>query len=226
MVSNIFSPRTLGKCYQFDEHIFFKWVETQPRNQLRSDPNNLAVLIPNYVNSQSNCLLDEEFVNHAEHLGGLVLKRSSLGAPKQLWLLLYTLGSTNKAMAGKWTRIDWRCQRVVFVGILVRFSATDSEAGDIKKAYRRNPTKLDAFFGRATTKRRGQVLLKFWWKCWMGWRMVWCVLMFKYFFGKQRIILYNSKYLENQWLLISINFTPTTSHSCLKKLYTRFSRYM
>ena len=28
--------------------------------RLRSDPNNLAVLIPNYVNSQSNCLLDEE----------------------------------------------------------------------------------------------------------------------------------------------------------------------
>ena len=33
-------------------------------------------------------------------------------------------------------------------------------------------------------------------------------------------------YLENQLLLISINFTPKTSHSCLKKGYTRFSRYM
>ena len=30
--------------------------------------------------------------------------------------------------------------------------------------------------------------------------------------------------LENQLLLISINFTPKTSHSCLKKWYTRFSR--
>ena len=30
--------------------------------------------------------------------------------------------------------------------------------------------------------------------------------------------------LENKLLLISINFTPKTSHSCLKKLYTRFSR--
>ena len=35
----------------------------------------------------------------------------------------------------------------------------------------------------------------------------------------------NSAYLENQLLLISINFTPKTSHSCLKKWYTRFSRY-
>ena len=32
------------------------------------------------------------------------------------------------------------------------------------------------------------------------------------------------KYLENQLLLISINFTPKTSHSCLEKWYTRFSR--
>ena len=30
--------------------------------------------------------------------------------------------------------------------------------------------------------------------------------------------------LENQLLLISMNFTPKTSHSCLKKWYTRFSR--
>ena len=30
--------------------------------------------------------------------------------------------------------------------------------------------------------------------------------------------------LENQLLLISSNFTPKTSHSCLKKWYTRFSR--
>ena len=29
--------------------------------------------------------------------------------------------------------------------------------------------------------------------------------------------------LENQLLFISINFTPKTSHSCLKKWYTRFS---
>ena len=33
-------------------------------------------------------------------------------------------------------------------------------------------------------------------------------------------------YLENKLLLISINFTPKTSHSCLKKWYTRFSRYI
>ena len=32
------------------------------------------------------------------------------------------------------------------------------------------------------------------------------------------------KNLENKLLLISINFTPKTSHSCLKKWYTRFSR--
>ena len=31
--------------------------------------------------------------------------------------------------------------------------------------------------------------------------------------------------LENQLLLISINFTPKTSHSCLKKWYTRLSRW-
>ena len=37
------------------------------------------------------------------------------------------------------------------------------------------------------------------------------------FFGKQRITLYNSKYLENQLLSISINFTPKTSHSLPKK---------
>ena len=30
--------------------------------------------------------------------------------------------------------------------------------------------------------------------------------------------------LENKLLLISINFTPKTSHSCLKKWYTMFSR--
>ena len=30
--------------------------------------------------------------------------------------------------------------------------------------------------------------------------------------------------LENKLLLISINFTPKTSHSCLRKRYTRFSR--
>ena len=34
----------------------------------------------------------------------------------------------------------------------------------------------------------------------------------------------HSIYLENQVLLISSNFTPKTSHSCLKKWYTRFSR--
>ena len=33
-------------------------------------------------------------------------------------------------------------------------------------------------------------------------------------------------YLENKLLLISINFTPKTSHSCLKKWYTIFSRYV
>ncbi len=33
-----------------------------------------------------------------------------------------------------------------------------------------------------------------------------------------------NQFLENQLLLISINFTPKTSHSCLKKWYTRFSR--
>ncbi len=32
-------------------------------------------------------------------------------------------------------------------------------------------------------------------------------------------------FLENQLLLISINFTPKTSHSCLKKWYTRFFRF-
>ena len=31
--------------------------------------------------------------------------------------------------------------------------------------------------------------------------------------------------LENKLLLISINFTPKTSHSCLKKWYTMFSRW-
>ena len=31
--------------------------------------------------------------------------------------------------------------------------------------------------------------------------------------------------LENKLLLISINFTPKTSHCCLKKWYTRFSRW-
>ena len=36
----------------------------------------------------------------------------------------------------------------------------------------------------------------------------------------------NYNYLENQLRLISINFTPKTSHSCLKKWYTRFSRYI
>ena len=36
-----------------------------------------------------------------------------------------------------------------------------------------------------------------------------------------------SIYLENKLLLISINFTPKTSHSCLKKWYfPRFSRYL
>ena len=35
------------------------------------------------------------------------------------------------------------------------------------------------------------------------------------------------RYLENKLLFISINFTPKTSHSCLKKLYfPRFSRYL
>ena len=33
-------------------------------------------------------------------------------------------------------------------------------------------------------------------------------------------------YLENKLLLISINFTPKTSHSCLKKWYTMFSMYI
>ena len=33
-------------------------------------------------------------------------------------------------------------------------------------------------------------------------------------------------HLENQLLLIWINFTPKTSHSCLKKWYTRFSRHL
>ena len=56
---------------------------------------------------------------------------------------------------------------------------------------------------------------------WFG--VFWCSSIF---FGKQRIILYNSKYPENQLLLISINFTPKTSHSCLKQWYTRFSRYI
>ena len=35
-----------------------------------------------------------------------------------------------------------------------------------------------------------------------------------------------NKYLENKLLLISINFTPKTSHSCQKEWYTRFSRYL
>ena len=34
----------------------------------------------------------------------------------------------------------------------------------------------------------------------------------------------NRDKLENQLLLISINFTPKTNHSCLKQWYTRFSR--
>ena len=39
--------------------------------------------------------------------------------------------------------------------------------------------------------------------------------------GVEPFICFN---LENKLLLISINFTPKTSHSCLKKWYTRFSR--
>ena len=38
-------------------------------------------------------------------------------------------------------------------------------------------------------------------------------------------ITLKKKCLENKLLLISINFTPKTSHSCLKKWYTRFSRW-
>ena len=34
-----------------------------------------------------------------------------------------------------------------------------------------------------------------------------------------------NNWLENQLLLISINFTPKTSHSCLKNWYTRLSRW-
>ena len=34
-----------------------------------------------------------------------------------------------------------------------------------------------------------------------------------------------NNYPENKLLLISINFTPKTSHSCLQKWYTGFSRY-
>ena len=48
------------------------------------------------------------------------------------------------------------------------------------------------------------------------------------FYRKMRFSLF-SKYLwclENKLLLISINFTPKTSHSCLKKWYTRFSRWV
>ena len=41
----------------------------------------------------------------------------------------------------------------------------------------------------------------------------------------KKMICYIFCYLENQLLLISSNFTPKTSHSCLKKWYTRFSRY-
>jgi len=33
-------------------------------------------------------------------------------------------------------------------------------------------------------------------------------------------------YLENKLLLISITFTPKTSHSCLKRWYTMFSRQL
>ena len=33
-------------------------------------------------------------------------------------------------------------------------------------------------------------------------------------------------FLENKLLLISINFTPKTSHSCLEKWYTMFSRLL
>ena len=36
----------------------------------------------------------------------------------------------------------------------------------------------------------------------------------------------NKAYLENKLLLFSINFTPKTSHSCLKIWYTMFSRYI
>ena len=45
------------------------------------------------------------------------------------------------------------------------------------------------------------------------------------FTGDWLHVAYIHNYLENQLLLISINFTPETSHSCLKKGYTRFSRY-
>ena len=47
-------------------------------------------------------------------------------------------------------------------------------------------------------------------------------------FGEK--IIFVSKWVicrfpENKLLLISINFTPKTSHSCLEKWYTRFSRF-
>ena len=44
------------------------------------------------------------------------------------------------------------------------------------------------------------------------------------FFSEASQLAGNRQYLENQLLLISINFTPKTSHSCLKKWYSRFSR--
>ena len=37
-------------------------------------------------------------------------------------------------------------------------------------------------------------------------------------------IVTRTYFLENKLLLISINFTPKTSHSCLKRWHTRFSR--
>ena len=40
------------------------------------------------------------------------------------------------------------------------------------------------------------------------------------------LYIYIFIYLENKLLLIPINFTPKTSHSCLKKWHTMFSRYV
>ena len=43
--------------------------------------------------------------------------------------------------------------------------------------------------------------------------------------GPNAVLMENKQpNLENKLLLISINFTPKTSHSCLKKWHTRFSR--
>ena len=141
----------------------------------RSDPVNLAVVIPNYVNSQSNCLLEGSFMKAQNWRR---VEEFKLGA--EAFYCYYTSFST-KGVSYKiilvvfWVFLGNSCE---IFRQRCRGRRYPQKKGQIRKAYRiiglrRNPTKLDSFFGRATTQRRGHVLLKF---CgnWMGWRMLVC----------------------------------------------------